>query len=199
MSWAPMTAVMITWVLVERLQRTILRREPPPPDAPSLPVVPLSVPMRRVPGRVAHWNPWRQELVIGDQWLKPSLPLGGYVLAHELVHATQPVIRLRLASLWLLALMVASSLGALVLTPNPWWAPTIAGLFLVGEFAGRWRIEDEASRRTLGVLGITDPEWVHWHREAIRRNRWMLTLDSVGWALAVALVALLVPWLRIHL
>lgn len=189
---------MVTWLVIDRIRHAIRRREPPPPDAPGLPIVPVTVPLRRVPGQVAHWDPWRRKLVIGDEWLDPPAPLGQYVLAHELVHATQPVGRLRLVTLWLLALMGASTLGALVLPSTPWWAPTIAGLFLAGEVLGRWRIEDDAIRRTLAVLGVTDPRWIAWHRATIPRHRWMMTLDSVGWALALALVALLVPWFRTY-
>ncbi len=190
--------VLISWAV----QAVTWRHDPPfprvdeaMPDATAWPEWSRYV-VSRLSGRLAHWDPWRTRMVVGQAWDETGW-LGLHVLAHELAHAAQPRWRLRLADGWIKGLLLVS-VAAGLFGPAGWGAPLLAaGALGLGDAGWRWPLEaqadDQAGERLASEISdaTTRAAVRHWGQRIRRRHRAALAAETVFWAAGAAVLVAL--------
>lgn len=198
--WAAVRNGALLWLASGMLRQRLFRRERLSPPAPSAPLCsPAELPpsVLRPPGQAAHWDPWRQSLVLGQAWSLETVD-GARILAHELAHAGQPRWRLLLADGWVKGMLVMAALGAGFLSGWVWWPETAAVLTFVGDAGWRWPLEAEADREAARSLADqAGPDVGQWAAELTPRHRVLLALESLQWAVGAFLVVWLVRLLGV--
>ena len=189
------------------VQTIMLRRDPPfPPVGEAIPdprVWPewSRCAIMRPAGSVAHWDPWRNRMVVGQAWDETGW-LGLHVMAHEFAHAAQPRRRLRWADSWIKSILILSLIVE-VFGGLGWWEPLLAaGVVALGDAGWRWPLEAQADHQAGERLAsaLSDPSTRaavrQWGRRIAQRHQIALAAETFFWAAVTAVLVALMQGLR---
>ena len=189
--------------LVSGAMQTLLLRGDPPfpsvneavPDATAWPEWSRYA-VSRPTGSVAHWDPWRTRMVVGQAWDETGW-LGLHVMAHELAHGAQPRWRLRWADGWIKGTLLVS-VAAGLFGPAGWEVPLLAASVLgLGDAGWRWPLEaqadDQAGERLASEISDAPTRAAvrQWGQRIRRRHQAALAAETVFWAAVAAMLVAL--------